>query len=83
MKQDKQVIALGFFDGVHQGHGALLQRVLALGGNPAVLTFDEHPSTYLEGESVPLITGVEDRCYAISHYYSIDHIIVCSFSEIM
>ena len=27
MGQKKRVIALGFFDGVHLGHGALLRRV--------------------------------------------------------
>ena len=27
MQQERRVIALGFFDGVHLGHGALLRRV--------------------------------------------------------
>ena len=27
MQTEKRVIALGFFDGVHLGHGALLRRV--------------------------------------------------------
>ena len=27
MEKQRRVIALGFFDGVHMGHGALLRRV--------------------------------------------------------
>ena len=43
MQTEKRVIALGFFDGVHLGHGALLRRVgekaLELGAVPAAVTF--------------------------------------------
>ncbi len=43
----ERVIALGFFDGVHLGHGALLRRAAeeaALRGcTPAVFTFDRPP----------------------------------------
>ena len=45
----KRVLALGFFDGVHLGHGALIrktaERAAELGAVPAVLTFDVHPDT--------------------------------------
>ena len=49
MSQNKTVLALGFFDGIHIGHGALLEktreRAAQLGAEPAVLTFDNHPDT--------------------------------------
>ena len=41
MQQERRVIALGFFDGVHLGHGALLRRVgemaAQLGAVPAAV----------------------------------------------
>ena len=63
----KRVLALGFFDGVHLGHAALIRRTReraeALGAVPAVLTFDVHPDTLVRGERVPLITGcLKDHC---------------------
>ena len=51
MQTEKRVIALGFFDGVHLGHGALLRRVgekaLELGAVPAAVTFDTHPENLI------------------------------------
>ena len=65
----KRVLALGFFDGVHLGHGALIrktaERAAELGAVPAVLTFDVHPDTLVRGEAVPLITSPEDRAELI------------------
>ena len=46
MAEKKRVIALGFFDGVHIGHAALLnmtrRRAEERRATPAVLTFDTH-----------------------------------------
>lgn len=53
MEQTKRVIALGFFDGVHIGHGALLRRVGEIarrgGVSPRSLTFDHHPKDFIPG----------------------------------
>ena len=47
MTDIKRVVALGFFDGVHLGHQALMkiarERAVALNAEPAVITFDAHP----------------------------------------
>ena len=44
MSIKEKVIALGFFDGVHLGHAALLRRTVeeakTRGATPAVFTFD-------------------------------------------
>ena len=57
----ERVIALGFFDGVHLGHGALLRRAAeeaALRGcTPAVFTFDRPPKEVVTGVPCPLINS--------------------------
>ena len=76
----QKVIALGFFDGVHLGHGALLRRTNALaaqyGAEPAVLTFDRNP-----GKNGKLLTSVADRSSLISELYGIDTVICLPFDE--
>ena len=87
MSTNQRVIALGFFDGVHTAHGALLRRVkeVAAGRNavPAAFTFDCHPSARLSGRSVPLLTSVEDRAFLMQSRYGMEEILVASFDEMM
>lgn len=66
MEQTKRVIALGFFDGVHIGHAALLRRVgevaKQLDAVPSAVTFDQHPEdVILGGARIQLITSPADR----------------------
>ena len=78
-----RVIALGFFDGVHRGHGALLRTVAntakKLGATAAAFTFDRHPTTVITGHTVPMISSVDDRIWLMRRYYGIDEVIVASF----
>jgi len=78
-----RVIALGFFDGVHLGHAALLVRVRAraaeLGAVPAVLTFDTHPGGAVTGDAVPLINALDARIELIERIHGISDVIVVPF----
>ena len=75
----KSVIALGFFDGVHLGHGDLLHRTAAVaaerGWRSAALTFDRSP-----GKDGRLLTTVADRIRLIRGLYGIEDIFVLPFS---
>lgn len=72
------VLALGFFDGVHRGHAALLRQAVLVSereGIPsAVMTFDTHPDTLVRGEPVELINSAPDRAWLIRHYFHIDRV---------
>ena len=75
-----RVIALGFFDGVHLGHGALLSKTAeiasALGLTPSVMTFDRSP-----GKDGLLLSSVADRILLIRTLYGIEEVQVLPFTE--
>ena len=81
------VIALGFFDGVHKGHGALLsrtvQRAAELDATPAVFTFDRPPKEVVTGKPVFLINSAEDRQELIRRIYGIEQVILAPFDHEM
>ena len=87
MNHQPTVIALGFFDGVHRGHGALLRRTVeraaALGAAPAVFTFDRPPKEVVTGRPVPLINSPEDRRELIRRLYGIEQVIMAPFDRAM
>lgn len=84
---EKRVIALGFFDGVHLGHGGLLREAKRLaagyGCAAAALTFDRHPSELVTGHAVPLITAQADRAYLMRSLYGTDEVLFLHFDRAM
>jgi riboflavin kinase / FMN adenylyltransferase len=64
------VVAVGFFDGFHRGHQAIVREALRLrraGERTAVLTFREHPSAFLRpGNEPPMIATLEERVNAFA-----------------
>ena len=69
---EKTIYALGFFDGVHLGHQALLRvcRELAgdTGGKAGVVTFTSHPDTLVSGKTPGLINTHADRTLLLRQY---------------
>ena len=59
------IYALGFFDGVHVGHQALLQACLRLARErdaaAGIVTFDAHPDTLVLGQTPRLLNTPQDR----------------------
>lgn len=81
----RRVVALGFFDGIHVGHSALLEltctRAQEYGAAPAVMTFDTHPEQLVKGVSVELINSTVGRAEIIRSMFNIEDVIVLRFDE--
>ena len=87
MSTKERVIALGFFDGVHLGHAALLRRTVeeaaARGVTPAVFTFDRVPKEVITGIPCPLINSPDDRKGLVHRLYGIKDVIMVPFDDEM
>jgi len=85
MTDQKRVVAIGFFDGVHIGHAALLektkQRALERGAVPSVLSFDVHPDNLVLGGEVKLINSSAGREDIIKRLFGIDDVIFLHFDR--
>ena len=72
MRTDKRIFALGFFDGVHLGHQALLAACVRLAREhdcqAAAITFDAHPQSLFTPEPPALINSAADRETLLRQY---------------
>ncbi len=78
------VLAIGFFDGLHRGHREILRTLLRLrkpGYRAAVLTFRNHPSTYLRPDRVPPLLSTVDERVNLLAASGIDELFLVPFDE--
>jgi len=81
-----RVVAIGFFDGFHLGHRSIVREALhqrRAGERSAVLTFRNHPSSFLRpGSEPPMIATLEERVNAFARA-GIDEAYVLPFDASM
>lgn len=81
---DKTIYALGFFDGVHLGHQALLRACRDLSQSaraiPGVLTFANHPDGLVFGFAPRLINTPYDRERLLKQY-GMDRVVTLPFDK--
>ena len=85
MTENKRVIALGFFDGVHRGHQALLKKTVEIASErraaASVISFDVHPDRVVFGSDIRLLNTVSGRHELIRQTSGINDIITIHFDR--
>ncbi len=81
----RSVVTIGSFDGVHQGHRALLEHLKAMAqrmdAESVVVTFDPHPRIAMgRAEGMQLLTTIEERARLLEEV-GIDRMVVAHFDE--
>lgn len=83
----KTIYALGFFDGVHMGHAALLEQCRRLaqehGCAAGVVTFGSHPDTLVLKSTPGLINTPRDRERLLRERFSMDTVVTLPFDTKM
>lgn len=78
VERTARAVAIGSFDGVHRGHGSVLEALCATGLTPTVITFDPHPRIAL-GNRVEVLTTLERKLELLDEA-GVETTIVAAFS---
>lgn len=81
----RPAVTVGSFDGVHRGHRALIERLVAearaQGGESIVLTFEPHPRITLgRAEGLRLLTTLDEKLALLAEL-GVDNVIVIPFDR--
>lgn len=78
------VVTVGTFDGVHRGHQAIIDYLIARAekqsGRSTVVSFDPHPREVVHGDPVSLLTTVDERASLLEEH-GLDRFVVIPFTE--
>lgn len=84
---ERTVLTIGAYDGLHHGHQAVIAQVRALaadrGARSAVVTFDRHPATVVRPESAPKLLTDHDQRMELLEATGIDAAVVLPFTAEM
>lgn len=83
--EGESAVTIGFFDGVHRGHQAVIRRVVEVARErdlrPVVVTFDRHPlQTLSPGKVPPLLTTLKRKASHIEEL-GVDVLFVLEFTD--
>lgn len=85
-RQEGTVAALGFFDGVHRGHRAILHKAVELGdvqGRDCIaVTFENQPRSFLKRQKPELIVPFARRC-ALLEQAGMKQVVALKFDRAM
>lgn len=79
------VVAVGSFDGVHQGHCRILQQMVKIArqceGHSVVVTFDPHPREVLHPTSVFFKINTLERNLELMENQQVDAVVIIPFTK--
>ena len=80
-------IALGNFDGIHQGHQTVLRPILQFSGSsrsphiyPSVVSFSPHPRVFFTGDQLQLLTPIVEKELLLSEL-GIEQLVLLPFNR--
>lgn len=85
VSDQRSVVSVGFFDGVHRGHQTIIRRALLrareLGVRSVVVTFDRHPLEVVNPGSMPKLLMTTPRRARMLAAQGVDLVIVMPFDD--
>jgi riboflavin kinase/FMN adenylyltransferase len=82
---EKSAVTIGFFDGVHGGHQAVIGRTVEVANRdrstPVAVTFDRHPREILTPGNVPPLLTTLERKSALIESLGVKTLVVLEFTE--